>query len=95
MYNGRHSHSCGIVNDGEYIVVAGGIHGKDSFESGGSSSAEVLELSSKTWHKLPELPKPIYGAVAAKLDPGAPRGKFVLWGATYFGRIVNHVAILS
>ena len=56
LYNGRHSHACAIVNDGEFIVVAGGVT-IESEEIGGSTIAEMFELSTLTWHKMPALPK--------------------------------------
>ena len=63
-----------MVNQGEFIVVAGGVENFESKANGGSTSAELLQLSTLTWHKIKALPKPFFGAVAAKLDPGAPQG---------------------
>lgn len=75
LYEGRHSHSCALVNDGEFVIVAGGLSSlASSPQLGGSTSAEMLELATSTWHKLPAMPRPFFGAVAAKLDPGSPHG---------------------
>ena len=66
-----------MVNQGEFIVVAGGVENFESKANGGSTSAELLQLSTLTWHKIKALPKPFFGAVAAKLDPGEPKGKHI------------------
>ena len=63
-----------MVNQGDFIVVAGGVENFESKANGGSTSAELLQLSTLTWHKIKALPKPFFGAVAAKLDPGEPKG---------------------
>ena len=63
-----------MVNQGEFIVVAGGVENFESEANGGSTNAELLQLSTLTWHKIKALPKPFFGAVAARLDPGAPQG---------------------
>lgn len=81
-----------MVNQGEFIVVAGGVENFESKANGGSTSAELLQLSTLTWHKIKALPKPFFGAVAAKLDPGEPKGNITNDG---FGSHKTYIRIFD
>lgn len=72
LLNGRHSHACSLSHEGEVVVVAGGI--SDQTNPDGTTSVEMLDLSTSIWHKLPSLPHPVIGGRAAKLSPGTPYG---------------------
>lgn len=71
---GRNSHSCALVNKGNYVVVAGGLTDESSYGVGGTRLAEMLEVSTGHWHIMPELPRAVFGAIAAKLEPIAAHG---------------------
>jgi hypothetical protein len=74
MYYGRNSHSCALVNSAEFVIVAGGLISSDSESAGGTRMAEMFEISTETWHRMPETPRPFFGARSASLDPGASHG---------------------
>ena len=75
LHTGRHSHTCAVVNEGEFVIVAGG-QGEQGLDSGqnGLKSVEMFEVKTSIWHKMAPLPHAIFGAQIAKLDPGAPYG---------------------
>ena len=72
LYQGRHSHACALAHNGQMIVVAGGMSVPDQIE--GTTTAEMLDLMTGMWHKMPLLPHAIAGALFAKLEPGSPHG---------------------
>ena len=73
LHTGRHSHTCAVVNEGDFVIVAGG-KSLDSEDTNGLKSVEMFEVQTSTWHKMAPLPHAIFGAQIAKLDPGAPYG---------------------
>ena len=87
LHTARHSHTCALVNGGQYVIVAGGQTSESDLES-----VELLELQTSIWHKMAPLPHPIYGAQMAKLDPGAPYGSGPL---AFVGGSLSHPEILQ
>ena len=49
---GRHSHSCSMALDGEFVVVAGGETEHETVHGGGSQLAEIMEITTGEWFKL-------------------------------------------
>ena len=88
LHTGRHSHTCALVNEGQYVIVAGG----QSQDSDDLNSVEMLELATSIWHKMAPLPHPILGANMAKLDPGAPYGTGPL---AFVGGSLSHPELLE